>query len=337
MTLTTLWIEFAVAAALIGVSGAMVTRSADVISAKTGLPRSWIGLILLAFVTSLPELVTSASAVTVADAPNIAVGEIFGSCVFNLVLLSLLDFLHRRESVYRSAAQGHILSAGWGIVLIGFAGLNILLSRNGFDVALGPIGIYTPVIFILYLVAVRSVYSYERRSLPDQTREAQDRYKGASLRNAIAIYTLGAAIVTAAGMWLPFIAADLSDAMGWNRTFVGTLFVAGVTSLPEAAVTVAALRLGSIDLAFANLLGSNLFDILILAIDDVIFLKGPLFDHVSETHAVSAISAIIMTGIVVIGILYRPNARLLKVVGWISLGLFMVYVLNTYVLFLMGE
>ena len=107
MNITTLWIEFAIAAALIGGAGAMVTRSADVISVKTGLPRSWIGLILLAFVTSLPELVTSASAVTVADAPNIAVGEIFGSCVFNLVLLSLLDFLHRRESVYRSAAQGH--------------------------------------------------------------------------------------------------------------------------------------------------------------------------------------------------------------------------------------
>jgi cation:H+ antiporter len=337
MDVTRVWIEFAIAAALTGAAGAAITRSADVISAKTGLPRSWVGLILLAFVTSLPELVTSASAVTIADAPNIAVGEIFGSCVFNLVLLSLLDFLHRRESVYRSAAQGHILSAGFGIVLIGFAGLNILLSQNGFDFSLGPVGIYTPVIVVLYFVAVRSVYSYERRSLPTQEREAEDRHKGASLRNAILTYTLGAAVVTGAGVWLPFIATDMADVMGWHRTFVGTLFVAGVTSLPEAAVTVFALRLGSVDMAIANLLGSNLFDIAILAIDDLLFVKGPLFDHVAPSHAVSATSAVIMTGIVIIGVLYRPNARLLKAVGWISLGLFMVYVLNSYVLYLMGE
>jgi cation:H+ antiporter len=337
MDVTRVWIEFAIAASLIGVAGAALTRSADIIAAKTGMSRSWVGLILLAFVTSLPELVTSASAVTVVDAPDIAVGEIFGSCVLNLVLLSLLDFLHRRESVYRRAAQGHILSAGFGIVLIGFAGMSILLSQDGLDVSFGFIGLYTPVILVLYLVAMRSVHSYERRDHPPHEDGAGDRYKDKSLRNAILAYTLGATVVAGAGVWLPFIAADLSDVMGWHRTFVGTLFVAGVTSLPEAVVTVVALRLGSVDMAIANLLGSNLFDIGILGVDDFLFTKGPLFDHVSPAHAVSAVSAVIMNGIVVIGLLYRPTARLLKAVGWISLGLFTIYVLNTYVLYLMGE
>ena len=337
MDITWVWTEFAIAAALIGVAGAMLTRSADVIAAKTGMSRSWIGLILLAFVTSLPELVTGVSSVTVADVPNVAVGDVFGSCVLNLVLLSLLDFLHRRESVYRRAAQGHILSAGFGIVLIGFAGLNLLLRQDGLALSLGHVGLYTPVILVLYMVAVRSVFSYEHRPEVKEARAAERQYEGKALRHAILTYTAGAVVVTVAGAWLPFVASDMAEAMGWHRTFVGTLFVAGVTSLPEAVVTITALRLGSVDLAIANLLGSNLFDIGILAIDDLLFLKGPLLDHVSPAHSVSAMSAVIMSGIVIIGVLYRPGARLFKAFGWIGLGLFVIYVLNTYVLYLMGD
>ena len=102
-------------------------------------------------------------------------------------------------------------------------------------------------------------------------------------------------------------------------------------------MTIAALRLGSVDMAIANLLGSNLFDIGILAIDDLLFFKGPILSHVSPAHAVSAFSAVVMSGVVIIGVLYRPTARLIKAVGWISLGLFMIYMLNTYVLYLMGD
>jgi len=64
--------------------------------------------------------------------------------------------------------------------------------------------------------------------------------------------------------------------MGWGQSFVGTLLVAGVTSAPEAAVTISALRIGALDMAIANLLGSNLFDIVILAVDDLFYTEGPL-------------------------------------------------------------
>jgi len=125
--------------------------------------------------------------------------------------------------------------------------------------------------------------------------------------------------------------------MGWHQTFVGTLFIAGVTSLPELAVTVAALRMGALDMAIANVLGSNLFNIIVLAIDDLIYLNGPLLAHVSPLHAFSAMSAVVMSGVVIIGLVYRPKTLFFISVGWISLSLFTLYLLNTYVLFLHGE
>jgi cation:H+ antiporter len=124
--------------------------------------------------------------------------------------------------------------------------------------------------------------------------------------------------------------------MAWQQTFVGTLFVAFATSVPEIVVTVSALRLGALDMAIANLLGSNLFDIAIVAIDDIAFLPGPILAQVSPLHAVSALSAIMMSGVVIVGLLYRPPQRLFRGVGWASLFLLTIYLLNTFVLYLHG-
>lgn len=125
--------------------------------------------------------------------------------------------------------------------------------------------------------------------------------------------------------------------MGWNRTFVGTLFIAFATSLPELAVTLSALRIGALDMAIGNLFGSNLFNMVIIAIDDVFFFKGPILSQTSQYHGISALSAIMMTGVAIVGLLYRPATKVLKTVGWVSLFLFSVYLLNSYVLYLHGE
>lgn len=126
--ITMVWLQMGACAILIAIAGTKLSRYADVIADKTGLSGNWIGLILLATVTSLPGLATGISAVTIAGAPNIAVGDVLGSCVFNLAILVLLDFLHRGDSVYSRANQGHILSAGFGIVLLGFVAMNLLRS-----------------------------------------------------------------------------------------------------------------------------------------------------------------------------------------------------------------
>jgi len=332
-----IWIQFTICACFIVFSGAKLSLYGDVIANKTGISGSWIGLILLASVTSLPELIIGISSLTLADVPNIAVGDVFGSCVFNLTILIVLDFLLRGESLYRRASHSHILSAGFGVVLIGFAGLNVLLNDKTMVFNIGHIGAYTPVIILLYLIAMRAVFVHERAQLRDFVEEIADRYPTITLRQASFRYALAAVFIIAAGTYIPFVSAQLAEAMGWHETFVGTIFVAAVTSLPELTVTIAALRIGALDMAIANLLGSNLFNIAILAFDDLIFLKGSLLSHISPMHAFSALSAVIMTGVVIIGLVYRPNTRLFMSVGWISLSLFTLYLLNTYLLYLHGE
>lgn len=331
------WLQFAVCVALIGFAGYNLSRYGDVIVDKTGLSATWIGMILLATVTSLPELATGISAVTVADAPNIAVGDALGSCVFNLLVIMILDFLHREESIYTRASQGHILSAGFGVILIGFVGFSLLLDEKAVALSLGRVGIYTPVIVLLYAIAMRTVFRYEQQQMKAYAERVAARYPAITLRQAIFRYAMAALIVIGAGTWLPFVGTEMAAAMGWNKTFVGTLFVAFATSIPELAVTLSALRIGALDMAIGNLLGSNLFDILIIAIDDLFFFRGPILSHVSQQHALSALSATLMTGVVIVGLFYRPATRVLKTIGWTSLFLFSMYLFNSYVLYLYGE
>ena len=335
MTAAMVWLKFGVCAALIGFAGPVLTRYGDIIARRTGVSRSWIGLLLLATATSLPELFTGVSAVTVAAAPNIAVGDALGSCVFNLTMLVVLDAMHRDGPMYSRMDQGHILTAGFGVILIGFAGVSLLLGRDNPDLRLLHVGVYTPIILVLYLVAMRSAFVYEgRRPVP---LAVVDNDPEITLRIAVIRYLAAAAVVVGAGAWLPFVGVEIAEVMGWRTTFVGTLLIAGATSLPELVVTISALRLGALDMAIANLLGSNLFDVLILAVDDIFYVQGPLLSAVSATHAITAFAAVIMSGILIVALLYRPATRFHGTIGWVSLSLLIVYLLSSYAVYLHGH
>lgn len=331
-----IWLGFFLCLAVIGVAGVKLSRYGDAIADKTGIGRTWVGLVLLATVTSLPELVTGVSSVTVAQVPEIALGDVLGSCVFNMLIIVVLDLLHRGETMYSSAASGHILAGGFGIMLIGIAGFGILLSALELPLAIGHVGLYTPVIIVVYLVAMQTVFRYESRQVQEFTAQEPDKFPGLTTRAIAVRYAIAAAFVVVAGIVLPFVGEGLAEQMGWNESFVGTLFVALVTSVPELVVTVAALRLGALDMAIGNLFGSNLFNIGILAIDDLLFLQGPLFAHVSSIHALSALSAIMMTAMAVVGFFYRPNHRLAGTIGWSSVFLLVVYLANTLALYVLG-
>lgn len=223
-------------------------------------------------------------------------------------MLVLLDELSRSEPVYRRIDQGHILTAGFGVIMIGTVGAVILLNHTGLDLRLGHVSIYTPFLLFLYLIAMRSAFDYQRRAMA--ASQLEDTLPDLSLRQAITRYLGAAAIVIAAGIWLPFVGIEIAEAMGWRKTFVGTLLIAGTTSAPELAGTISALRMGAVDMAISNLLGSNLFDVLVLAIDDIAYTKGPLLSSVSDSHAITAFAAVIMSGIFIVALLFRPQSRI---------------------------
>jgi len=326
------WVHFGLCALLIIVAGPVLTRQAHVIAPRWGLSDSWAGMVLLATATSLPELITGLSSVTAAGAPNLAVGDILGSCIFNLALLAVLDLLSREGSLFNDADQGHVLSAALGTLMISVAGAALIVARAGLDVVIWHVSIYSLLLIVMYAIAMRALYLHGRAPAATRLEVAPG-----PLLSPVAKYAGAALVVALAGAWLPFAGLDIAEMMGWNTSFVGTLLLAATTSLPELVVMGTALRMRCIDMAIAGLLGSNLFDVAILAIDDMAYVEGSLFAAVSPGHAGSAFGAAIMGSVVIISIIDRPTVRVFGRIGWASIFLIAIYVVSAYAIFLLGH
>lgn len=329
-----LWAEFIAVALIIVVCGTQLSKYGDVIAEKTGLGRAWTGLIIMASITSLPELITGVSAVTVADVPDIAAGNVIGACVMNLLILALLDPMDKGSPIFLKVGQSHVLSAGFGVLLLGTVSASVFLED--FMPAFRHVGLYTPALFVLYVTGIRVVYAYEKKYISRIAEETVEKlkYDHISGKRAAFMYALNAVIIIIVAAWLPFIAGRAADATGLAESFMGTLFVALTTTLPELVVSFAAIRLGAHDLAIGNLLGSNMFNITLLGLDDLLYGKGPLLSVVSKSHAITALFAILMTAIVLVSITYRPERKATRF-GWDSMAMLILGVLSMYFVYAM--
>jgi cation:H+ antiporter len=328
-----LWLGFLLCTGVIVYSGAKLSKYGDIIAEKTGLGRAWIGLVLMASVTSLPELVTGISSVTFAGVPDIAVGDVLGSCVFNMLIIAVLDALYRIMPISSKAHQGNILSAAFGILLLGMVTISIFLGRT--VPPLGWIGPYSLMFILIYLIAIRLIYSYEKRQIATLLKEKafELKYNHIQTKTAVTNYILNAFIVVIAATFLPKIGEGIAATTGLGQTFVGNIFIAFSTSLPEVVVSISAVRMDAIDLAIGNLFGSNIFNIFILAIDDLFFMPGPILSFANENHIIPALSAIMMTGIAIIGLTYRSMKKPLFL-AWDAIGIVIIYIINMMLLYM---
>lgn len=330
------WLQFAVCLVIILFAGTRLARYGDAIAEKTGLGRIWIGLVLLAFVTTMPELVTSVSSVALVGIPDLALGTLLGSCIFNLTIIAILDIFFRSSPVLNQASRRHLASAGIVILLIGVAALAIWGGDGLSGFALGWVGLPGIIIFILYLIGARLTFRYERRHTVPPVPAASPKYQDISTRTVWLRFILSAIAVIGASIWLSFVGDEIAGITGWETSFIGSLFLAITTSMPELVVAISALRLGAIDMAVADVLGANMLDMVVILWADISYTKGPLLSAVSDAHITTAIVAMVMAVLVIFGLLFRPKRKTFFVISWYSLALIGLYIFGAYALFSSG-
>jgi cation:H+ antiporter len=183
---------------------------------------------------------------------------------------------------------------------------------------------------------MRAIFSYEQKRIAELVEMIAEemRYEKISKAKAYQMYILNAALTIGAATYLPFLGERLAEVTGLGQSFVGSVFIALSTSLPEVVVSIAALKMGAVDMAFGNIFGSNLFNILILAIDDVFYTKAPMLSHVSANHLVSSSAAIAMTAVAAIALTYRATKKWFFF-AWDSVAILAIYVVALFVLYRM--
>jgi len=303
-----IWLWFAISAVLIVAAATQLARYGDAIALRTRLGGMLVGSLLLAGATSLPELLTTLNSLG-QGIPNLAAGDIFGSCMFNVLLLGVLDIIHYRSRILRRVAMRHALTAGLATLLLGMAIFFILAD---IQVQILWVGLDSLLILGMYIFGVWVIRSTSRMTqAPEATLPVDPRVPGL-LQASIGFASSAAALVIVAP-WLVSSAGEIAHVTGLGTGFVGAVFVAITTSLPEVVTVTAAARYGAYDLAVGNLFGSNVFNMFALSSTDFWYLPGRYLGRIDPAFALVGLLAMLLTNMGLIGNLARLERRLLFV------------------------
>lgn len=228
--------------------GELLVRGAVALAQRFGVSPLVIGLTLVGFGTSMPELVTSVQA-ALAGAPGIAVGNVVGSNICNILLILGIAALIRPLSVSATSFPRE------SMILIAVTALCAVLFLNG------VLGRTAGIVFLAGLCAYVVFTFRAGRNDPDAVEEF-DAPVPSSLALSALYLVAGLIIVVLAARFLVQGAVSLAALLGMSQAAIGLTVVAVGTSLPELVTSVIAARRGQSDIALGNIIGSNIFNIL---------------------------------------------------------------------------
>ncbi len=231
----------------------------DIIDAKSNISGAFIGGVLLAAVTSLPELFTSLSAVWIVRENSMIIGNILGSDLINLAFFGVLLLIFGRglKSAKFSVFYYTALIVSCGMYALVSVGLYLAeyMQFTWFSVV-------SPMILVLYVLFVGKM---------PKTAEAQASKKdeGITLKQAFIRFAVCAVLLIGASIAMTYVADIVADKLGLGKTFAGALFLGVATSLPELISSGTLCYRKNYNAAAGNIIGSNIFNFAILFIADV--------------------------------------------------------------------
>lgn len=330
-----IFLEFIFIASTIVITSRSFVILADRLAEKLHIGGGWIGLVLLATVTSLPELIASSTATVIGNV-DLAMGGILGSCCLNITIIVLMNSVQGGGSVLRKVSSAHVLSSSFSLILIGLALVGIVLTEkfaNVSHVAWISEWIWVGLIAVAYLGAIKLIYQYEQKNSEQQSSNKK-KTNNTSIYVKIAML---AVVIVGASWWLTQLCDTLSTheikmiGRPLGATFVGAVFLALATSLPEISTSVTAVRLGNLDMALGNIFGSNMFNIFVIPVMKVVsFCNGDSLlmnpDWISSTqNLITGLLAILLTAITIGGLVYQSKRRVYRF-GFDSVLIAVVYI-----------
>lgn len=318
------YILFLLSAAIVVGAGVKLSKYGDTLAAVTGLGRSFIGITLLALFTSLPELISTVGAITLVNAPDLAFGNVYGSNMFNMLTIFLLDFWFRKTDIYEGISESNILTALYAALITVFSVLGFYIK-----IYIGSISIVTIIILVVFLYSTYISYKIPDEDDGDENEEAEMSLYGVIWRMSIA-----ALLIVAGGLMMSKTAESIAVHTGLGDSFVGSMMLAVVTSLPEVSACYGAIKVGSVNMALGNLFGSNLFNMAIIPVADIVYTKGPIFQYTSKGHMTAAVFATVAVLIAVIGIREKQHRIKIFGVSFHSYALMVLYAVYSAYLYL---
>lgn len=286
---------------------------ADLLSKTSGVSKALVGGIVLAGVTSLPEFVTCFSAMVVNN-PALAIGDIIGSNLFNLFMICFFDIVFIKKMIFLNTSRLHNIVIL--ILILNYLALYFFVSKI-FDFSLLSIGFPSILIIATYILYLKKIPKFEEESYVINE-------DGSSKKTAVKLAIVSLCMVISSVL-LTIIVNNISIAHpSFSSSFLGAIFLGITTSLPEVVTFYALINIKSYDIAVSNIIGSCLFNLLVLAIGDIVFLRYPVYMFSdNDTLILVILGLLFLVSCLIIN--YRKRCKNLFSYGFISFLVIVVY------------
>ena len=332
---------FLIAAVFVWLAGTRLALVGDEIAERFDLTREFVGLIFLATVTELPEIVTTITAAQVGNA-QLVLGNMFGGITMQTAILAVVDIFAVRYALTSWPRKPtHALLA---VMLIALLSMLLCTTFLGdievlFSIGLGAVLLSAG--FPLVILLQRTFDQKESWSpvdLPDEEarmKTLRSRFRAretSTTRRLIVQASIYSVLIVAAGTTLALTADLLAERTALGASFIGVTLLAAATSLPELSTTLAAARIGAYTMAISNILGSNLIMLALILPADIAYRDGPILNETTAGAQLSISAGILVTAIYAAGILIRRTPRFLGagLDSWLVLGVYGASILALY-------
>lgn len=265
-----IYLSYAIVATIVVFLSIKAAKYVDLIDKTTSLSGAFIGGILLSAVTSLPELLTTISATAWLDSPGLSIGNILGSNLFNLTILAFLVLLNSKNYKKSNISKSHFTTTILLCLIYGSIILNLL---GVFNFEILSISITSILILIFYIFGLNTMANDNTTDDCDE----EDLIIDLSLKQIIFRFILTSIGLVVFSVLITYITDIISTELNLGAGLAGAIFLGIATSLPEVTSCISLVKRGNFNIAVGNILGSNIFNFLVLFIADVIYTKGTIY------------------------------------------------------------
>lgn len=335
-----IWINFAIfalASGIVWVAGVRVTRYADIIAKSSGIGHVTVGLVLLGGITSLPEIAVAVVS-ALAAVPALAVNNLLGGVAMQKAILAGVDGLIGKDALtVISASPSVLLQAALVTIILVLVAAAIVTG----DIPVGGVGVWAWSILFAYAFAIWNISTskghraWEAKDIGVRRAQPDDEGTGAAGRaeSSLALKTtLCGLTILVAGFLLSRTGDAIAIQSGLGQSFVGVALLSLATSLPELSTVTTAMRLRQYELAISDILGTNLFNVMLIFLVDAIYRGGPVLNEVGRFSLFAALLCILMTTIYLIGLIERRNRTIARF-GIDSVAILVTYAGGLFILY----
>ena len=315
-----IYLALAIAVVLLSIKASVYV---DLLDKNTKLSGAFIGGVLLSAVTSLPELLTSLSSTVWLKNPGLSLGNILGSNLFNMTIIAMLIILWTSNFKKSNISKSHSYTAWVTLAIYVALALNMLNIVN-FEVV--TISITSITILVLYTLGVKTM-SNDDGGTADEFKDEIAVTTSLSLKQIIIRFILVSIGLVISSILITYVTDIIAARLNLCASLAGALLLGIATSLPELTSCVSLVKIGNFNVSVGNIVGSNLFNFLIIFISDVLFIGGTVYDFAESQTRNLVIFGIISTILLLTVLKIKDKVKNKYILYIPSIGIIVSYLL----------